>query len=68
MTKDMVSLGSQFQKRPHADSAQIAPKITPSPKIGNATTAVRYASRSSRLALGSGPAIFPKTPCSSPTG
>src|SRR5690606_37669595 len=50
---DTVSLGSHPQYRPHASSAQIAPKITPNPNTGNAKIVARYATRSRVWASGS---------------
>ena len=66
MTKETVSFGSQPQKRPHADSAQMAPKTTPSENSGNAQMAVRYAIVSRAFADGSGRTTAPTTPVSVP--
>src|SRR5699024_9559183 len=65
---ETVSLGSQPQKRPQALSAQTAPRMMPTLKIGNAITAVRYARRSRVSAFGSGRARPAAQPFSSPCG
>src|SRR3990172_8101315 len=49
---DQVSFGSQPQYRPHADSAQIAPQITPNVQIGNPTACTRNVNRSRASAAG----------------
>ena len=52
MMKETVSFGSQPQNRPHAASAQMAPRMTPTPKSGNAKIVVLYARMSSVCAEG----------------
>ena len=51
---DTASFGSHPQNRPHADSAQMAPNLTPRPKVGRAAIADRYARAASLSADGSG--------------
>src|SRR5215469_17406755 len=50
---DQVSLGSQPQYRPQADSAQIAPQMIAKVQIGNANACSRKVSRSNPSAAGS---------------
>src|SRR4051794_16120379 len=50
--KDQTSFGSQFQYRPQADSAQMAPAMTPKVQIGKAKAWTRKVTRSRTSAWG----------------